>query len=661
MKHIFLLAGILSVSFCSMAQGYRSVAIKQVTIKSPDGKIEAAILLDKGQQLFYNIKYAGEEILQNSGLGIVREDADFSKALRWVSNSAQSVVKDHYHILTAKKTSIYYLANKKIITVANKDGEKMNIVFQVSDDGVAFRYEFPQTSADVKKISSEATSFHFIEGTKAWLQPKTEAQSGWEHSNPSYEAHYMMDIKTGTPAPGKNGWVYPAMFHYKNTWMLLTEAALGRTYCGTSLQQFSENNEYKINFPEEAEKFTNGVLFPQSTLPWQMPWRIIALGSLRTVVESTLGTDLALPSKKMDSGFIKPGRASWSWIMSKDNFIVYDEQKKYIDYAADMHWEYCLVDAAWDKKIGYEKIKELADYAATKKIGLILWYNSAGDWNTVKYTPKDKLLTHESRMQEFALISKMGIKGIKADFFAGDGQSMINYYQDILEDAAANHLLVNFHGATLPRGWQRTYPNLMTTEAVYGYEMITFNQKDADAAPAHMVMSAFARNAFDPMDFTPVSLYKIPKINRRTTVAFEMATAVIFLSGIQHFVEGPDGMAKMPDGVKRFMQNIPAVWDDIKFIDGYPGKFYAVARRAGKKWYVAAINGDSIAHEFSINSLPFVKPITVGTSYYTNGATNEIGAGDKFLLYAKEKKAIEIKPNDGIVIVFEWGTNKSYR
>jgi hypothetical protein len=647
MKHVILLTVILFASYSVMAQADATVTVKHTTVKSPDGKIVATILLEKSQQLFYNIKYANEKILQNSRLGIIRADADFSTAMQWLSNSGQSIVKDHYNILTAKKTSVDYLANKKIIQVANKDGNTMNIVFQVSNDGVAFRYEFPQASTDIKKITAEATSYHFLEGTKAWLQPKTEAQSGWEHSNPSYEAHYMMDIKTGTPAPGKNGWVYPAMFHYKNTWMLITEAALGRTYCGTALQQFSEGNEYKINFPQEAEKFTNGTLYPQSTLPWQMPWRIIALGSLKTIVESTLGTDLALPSKTMDKDFIKPGRASWSWIMSKDNFIIYDEQKKYIDYAADMHWEYCLVDAAWDIKIGYEKIKELADYAATKKVGLILWYNSAGDWNTVKYTPKNKLLTHESRMQEFALIEKMGIKGVKVDFFAGDGQSMINYYQNILEDAAINHLLVNFHGATLPRGWQRTYPNLMTTEAVYGYEMITFNQKDADAAPAHMVMSAFARNAFDPMDFTPVSLYKIPKINRKTSVAFEMATAIIFLSGIQHFVEGPEGMAKMPPAVKEYMQNIPVVWDEVKFIDGYPGKFYAVARRSGKKWYVAAINADSAEQKININQLPFIKPIKTATLFSTND-NNEIISGS-----AKAVKFISIKPNDGFVIVFE--------
>ncbi|WP_462255004.1 glycoside hydrolase family 97 protein [Ferruginibacter sp.] len=652
MKRIVLLCAVLIFSFAYKADAQlKRQIVKRTVITSPDKKIIAEVLLNSNKQLIYNILYAGKKVMENSALGIVREDANFSTGMQWLSASEQSSVKDSYKMLTAKKSYIKYLANKKTITVNNSNGDAMQVVFQVSNDGVAFRYVFPQISSAIKKITTEATTFHFLNGTKAWLQPKTEAQSGWEHSNPSYEAHYMMDIKTGTPSPGKNGWVYPAMFKYDNVWMLITEAALGRTYCGTSLQQFSDNNEYKTNFPQEPEKFTNAILFPESTLPWQTPWRIIALGSLKTISESTLGTDLALPAVKMDSSFIKPGRASWSWIMSKDNFIIYEEQKKYIDYAADMHWEYCLIDADWDRKIGYEKIKELADYAAKKNVGILLWYNSAGDWNTVKYTPKDKMLTHESRMKEFAILQQLGIKGIKTDFFSGDGQSMINYYQDILEDAAQYHLLVNFHGATLPRGWQRTYPNLMTTEAVYGYEMITFNQKDADVAPAHMVMSAFARNAFDPMDFTPVSLYKIPKINRKTSIAFEMATAVIFLSGIQHFVEGPEGMAKMPGAVKNYMQNIPAFWDEVKFIDGYPGKFYAVARRAGKKWYVAGVNADSIQQNIVIDKLPFIVPFKTGTLFSSN-EKYEINIS-KETVYGKQSKTIVIKPNDGFVIVFE--------
>ncbi len=621
----------------------------QTIISSPDKKI--VVKCNAGKAL-YNISYRGEIILRDSRLGLVREDEDFSKNLQLIKISSPVLVKDSYNILTAKKSRITYTANKRVLQMKTASGKKINIIFQVSDDGVAFRYEFPENSTDVKKITSESTSFHFNDSTKAWLQPKTEAQSGWEHSNPSYEAHYMMDIPAGTSSPGKNGWVYPALFQYKNVWMLITEAALGRTYCGTALQQDSPGKEYSINFPQSPEKFGNGALNPESTLPWQTPWRIIAIGSLKTIAESTLGTDLALPAKKMDASFIKPGKASWSWILKKDDSTVFSVQKKYIDYAADMKWQYCLIDANWDTMIGYDSIQILSGYAAQKNVGLLLWYNSAGDWNTVKYHPKDKLLTHETRVKEFTRLQAMGIKGIKVDFFAGDGQSMINYYQDILEDAASYHLLVNFHGATLPRGWQRTYPNLMTTEAIYGYEMITFNQRDADQEPAHAVMSAFARNAFDPMDFTPMCLYRIPRIKRVTTAAFELATSVIFLSGIQHYAESPEGMSHVPAHVKTFLQNIPVYWDDVKFLDGYPGELYVVAREAGNKWYVAGINGENSQKELKLD-LSFIKN-RKGTIISTGNDNEEPSFNLKtFNIPPTGQMNIILKGNDGFVAVFE--------
>ncbi len=581
-------ANIIAIICCNSI-----IAQNSITIQSPNKKITTNVIISKDGLASYSIKYLNEIVLEKSQLGLTMEDADFSKNLTFLKAPDVELIKDEYNLLTAKKSHIIYQANRRIIIVKNKEGKKMDIIFQVSNDGVAFRYTFNETSKDIKNITAEATSFHFPEGSKAWLQPKTEAQSGWEHSNPSYEAYYMQDIPTGTPSPGKNGWVYPALFHANNAWVLITEASLGRSYCGTALQQESAGNEYHINFPEEPETIPGKVRLPQSSLPWLTPWRILAIGDLKTITESTLGTDLAFPAKKMDMSFAKPGKASWSWILKKDDSTVYRVQKNYVDYAADMHWNYCLLDANWDTLMGYDSVKILADYAKQKNVGLLLWYNSAGNWNTVKYHPKDKLLTHESRVKEFSRLQQMGIKGVKIDFFGGDGQSFINYYQDILEDAATYHLLVNFHGATLPRGWQRTYPNLMTTEAVWGYENITFQQKYADQEASHFCMQPFTRNVFDPMDLTPVSLYKIPHIKRRTTNCFELATSVLFLSGIQHYVESPEGMATVQPFVKEFMQNVPSVWDEMHFVDGYPGKFVVIARRAGNTWYVAGINGDS--------------------------------------------------------------------
>jgi alpha-glucosidase len=628
--------------------GYAQTSV--FSLSSPDKSITLVCIAEQG---VYNVSYRGVPVLKNSKLGLTRDDEDFSKNLRVVRFSSPAVVTDSYRMLTGKKKNIIYTATERVIETQTAAGKKMNIIFRVSNDGVAFRYEFPETSKDIRKITKEETSFHFNEDTRAWLQPKAEAQSGWEHTNPSYEAHYMMDIATGTPSPTKNGWVYPALFKYNNVWMLITEAALGRTYCGTALQQQSTDNEYKINFPQTPEVFTNGTLNPESTLPWKTPWRIIAIGDLKTIAESTLGTDLALPAVKMDESFIKPGKASWSWILKKDDSTVFKVQKKYVDFAADMKWKYCLLDATWDRLMGYDSVKILSEYAAKKDVGLLLWYNSAGDWNTVKYTPKDKLLNHEDRMKEFGRLREMGIKGVKIDFFSGDGQSMINYYQDILEAAAANHILVNFHGATLPRGLHRTYPNLMTAEAVFGYEMITFGQESADKAPQHSVMSALVRNAFDPMDFTPMNLYKIPRINRVTTSAFELATAVIFLSGIQHYAESPEGMTHVPENVKDLLRKLPGTWDDVRFIDGYPGKLYVVARKAGNRWYVAGINGEKAEKQLKLD-LSFLKNKKgeLITSGDVSGDKPSFLSGPVVISTTGEIN-LALKGNDGFVAVFE--------
>jgi hypothetical protein len=270
-----------------------------------------------------------------------------------------------------------------------------------------------------------------------------------------------------------------------------------------------------------------------------------------------------------------------------------------------MRWKYCLIDALWDTQIGYEKIKQLAEYARTKNVKLLLWYNSAGEWNTTTLTPRNKMLTKESRSTEFQKLKDMGIGGIKVDFFGGDGQSMMKYYIDILKDAAQYHLAVNFHGSTFPRGWHRTYPNLVSMEGIRGEEYVTFAQYFADCQPAHCTVVPFTRNLFDPMDFTPVNFSGIPRIIRRTTGGFEIALSVLYTSGIQHIAETPDGMAAQKDFVREYMSTLPGTWDDVKFVDGHPGKFLILARRKGNSWYLAGINGEN-SQRTTILNLPFI-------------------------------------------------------
>ena len=619
----------------------------EYSVKSPNQELSVKVSV-KNNVLFYNVSRKSELVLQNSSLGLVRADGDFSLGLKLISVSKSELVKDSYTLKNGKRLLNNYAANKVVFHLANKPGKKMDVIFQVSNDGVAFRYYFPDGDAGVKNIIEEKTSFHFSTETKAWMQPMSVAKSGWEHTNPSYEEFYEKEISVGTPSPSPAGWVFPALFKYKENWVVVSETGLDEHYCATRLKQNAEDGNYQIGFPDEKETFAGQNVNPESKLPWFTPWRIIAIGSLKTVTESTLGTDLAYPAKKnINPNLFNTGKATWSWIMLKDNSIVYDVQKRYIDFAADMKWEYCLIDVDWDTKIGYEKMGELAAYAKQKNVGLILWYNSSGDWNTVKYTPRNKLLTHENRLKEFGILQKMGIKGIKVDFFGGDGQPMIKYYFEILEDAAKFVLNVKRHGATLPRGWQRTYPNLVTMESIKGMEAVTFEQKNADEEPMHATTIPFTRNVFDPMDFTPMNLTKIPNIKRKTTAAFELALSVVFQSGIQHFAESPDGMAQVPDYVKAYLQGLPSSWTDTRLLDGYPGKFVVMARKANSKWYIAGLNGEANDKTIQLNLKDFgAKKATIfaDDSALTSFETKELQL---------DKTPVEMKAYGGFVIVVE--------
>jgi len=617
-------------------------------VASPDGKLAVEFKLNAAQSPVYQIRQEGKLVLRESRLGLIRNDADFSKGLVLTGESKVKPVKDRYEILTAKRRLNDYRANRKEFHLATADGKKMDIIFQVSNDGVAFRYYFPETSADIHNLKEEVSSFHFQPGTTAWLQPMSVAKSGWSQVNPSYEEYYQKDIPAGTPSPSPAGWVYPALFRSGDTWLLVSEGSLTRHDCGTRLRAESPDGDYTVGFPDPREIFPGGGVNPKSPLPWLTPWRIIAVGSLKTIAESTLGTDVAgKPAHPADVSKL-PGKASWSWPLLGDSSANYDTQKRFIDFAAEMGWGYTLIDALWEKQIGYDKMQELVDYARGKHVKILLWYNSAGDWNTAPQTPRNVMLTHESRIKEFERLKAMGVAGLKIDFFGGDGRSMIVYYLDILEDAAPYGFAVNFHGATLPRGWQRAYPHLMTMEAIKGFEFITFEQKNADEEAVHATTIPFTRNVFDPMDFTPVCLDKLPRGERRTTSAFELALAVIFTSGIQHYPEIPEGMAKMPDYVQDFMKHVPSVWDDTKFIAGYPGKLAVFARKSGRHWYVAGINGEAVEKKLMLDLSP-LSGVSAGL-LITDG-NGQLFEQEPVKLRADKKLDVTLKPNGGFVLV----------
>lgn len=617
-----------------------------VALTSPDGHIAVTVAAASGK-LSYAVARDGKPVILPSPLGLKLQGADLASGLAIASTSPVKPVRDSYELATGKKRHISYAANEQVYTVRNAQGQAMDLAFRVSNDGVAFRYLVRESSLARKKFVSELTGFSFDKSAKAWLQPMSVAQTGWSNTNPSYEEHYQREIAVGTPSPMPAGWVFPALFRTGDTWVALTEANMDGSFHASRLEAASPGGRYKLGTPAAPEVFTNGALLAESTGELVTPWRIIALGSLRTIVESTLGTDLAAPAIAFDKTRLQPGHASWSWALLKDDGTVFDVQKKFIDYAADMRWDYTLVDADWDRKIGDAKLRELVAYGAKKKIGILVWYNSSGAWNKTEYSPKSMLLTREGRVREFAKLRDMGIKGVKIDFFAGDGQSMIAYYVDILSDAAKAGLLVNFHGATLPRGWSRTFPNLMTAEAVKGFEFTTFAQPDQDAVSRHAAMLPFTRNLFDPMDFTPTVFGDIPKIQRKTRNGFELAESVLFLSGIQHFAETPEGMATAPAYVKGFLQDLPRSWDETRFVDGYPGRHVVIARRAGKTWYVAGLNADDAD-----------KPLELDLSFIGKGEGTLItdGKGEREFSQSPLKGGkykISIKPHGGFVAVFK--------
>ena len=589
MKHFFICSLLIILWGCQ-----KHDKSTQHILSNSDGSIEVTFDLNQKRQPYYLLKYEGKIVLDTSRLGLKRTDGNFESQLSLVSVSEPENITDSYTMFHGKQRQMEYQAKQYTVHLKNDQDQEFNILFQLSENGVALKYQFPETSEDLKRIEEEFTSYKFGPETKSWLQPMAKAKTGWEQTNPSYEEHYEMAISPNKPSPIGEGWVYPALFKTDSVWALISETGLKENYCGSRLKYNEQFGALQVTFPQTEEVFPGGALNPESVTPWETPWRIITVGSLADIAESTLGTDLADPAIEMNTDFIKGGLSSWSWVLLKDDFTNYETSKKFIDYASNMNWDYCLIDCDWDQKIGFEKLAELASYAKSKDVKVLVWYNSAGSWNTTPYTPRSKLLTHVTRESEFKKLKDIGIAGVKIDFFGGDGQSMIAYYHDILKDAAAHELLVNFHGTTLPRGWQRTYPNLMTMESIKGEEFVTFEQVNADLQPSHCATIPFTRNVFDPMDFTPMVLDSIPRMHRRTSKAFELALPILFTSGVQHMAEIPEGMSKQPKEVIELLKNIPVDWDESKLLSGYPGKDVVMARRKGSTWFVVGINGENI-------------------------------------------------------------------
>ena len=576
-----------------------TVFSQRVTVVSPNKKIDIGLYNTKNTEIgewYLKVSYLNSgkicEVIPQIKLGLTRIDKDFSKELKFLKAGKTLQINEQYTALHGKRAQCSNSANETVVTFENQGTTKLNLIIRAYNDGVAFRYEFPEKGGSFV-INDELTTYSIQDSTKRWM----------EKFNPANEGLYSA-MKDGNT---QREWGYPALFNTpdKGCWYLIHEAGLDRNYCGTKLSNIAGKSEYKIAFPDQWNGRGQGETRPTITLPWKSPWRVMIIGSLADIVESTLVDDVSAPSSIPKTDWIKPGIASWNYWSSNHGTKDYKTVCEFADLAASMGWPYTLLDWEWDAMGNGGKLEDAIKYIHSLGVKPLMWYNSGGDHTWVSATPKDRMLTHENRMQEFAKLKILGVAGVKIDFFESEKQNMIKYYLDILDDAAKFEMMVYFHGCLVPRGWARTYPHLMTYEGVRGAEWYNNGPEFTTTAPEHNTILPFTRNVVGAMDYTPVTFTnsQFPHI---TSYGHELALSVVFESGIQHMADRPSGYYDLPDAAKDFLKGVPNAWDNTKLIDGYPGKDLVIARNKGNAWYIGGISAERFPKEktLSFNYLP---------------------------------------------------------
>lgn len=574
------------------------LAAQEVTVKGPDGKLQLTVSASEDGNACYTITYNGKTMLENSPLGMNTNIGDFTKDLKLTDHSIRQI--DTVYIQNRIKSSrIHYQANELTCNFSTTKGQKIGITFRVSNNDVAFRYTLPrQDGRGSVTVEAEKTGFRFPQQTTTFLSPQSDAMIGWMRTKPSYEEEYKPDAPMNERSRYGHGYTFPCLFRIGDDgWVLVSETGVDSRYCGSRLSDVSEGNLYTVAFPMAEENNGNGTAAPAFALPGATPWRTITVGeNLKPIVETTVPWDVVSPlyETKHDYRF---GRGTWSWILWQDGSINYDDQVKYIDFAAAMGYEYALIDNWWDTNIGHKRMESLIKYAHSKGVDLFLWYSSSGYWNDIEQGPINRMDNAIIRKREMKWLQSQGVKGIKVDFFGGDKQETMRLYEDILSDADDHGLMVIFHGCTVPRGWERMYPNYVGSEAVLASENLVFSQHFCDEEAFNASLHPFIRNTVGSMEFGGCFLNKRLNRNndggttRRTTDVFQLATTILFQNPIQNFALAPNNLTDVSPICMDFMKQVPTTWDETRFIDGYPGKYVVMARRHGDSWYVAAING----------------------------------------------------------------------
>lgn len=615
-------------------------------VVSPERTHELVVTLADGR-LTYALR-GGETnsrspILARSPLGLATDAGQFVDRLHVVDAGEPVTVDEPYAMLTGKQLQLRDRHTAWTLALANAEGQPFTVDFRVYEDGLAFRYRLPELAKPTARVVGEASGFRFASDGRVWMQPFQEV-APWA---PAYEDYFTNGTPLGESAPRREGWAFPGLFETQAGWVLLTEADLDGTYFGAHLDAFVRDRTYLIRFPLGESARGLGAVEPVVRAPWQGPWRVVIAGrSLAAIVESSLVHHVSRPPAPRDWSWVRPGRATWSWWSDHASPRDFDAITPFIDLAGRWGWEYSLVDANWNVMKNGD-VEQLVAYAKARNVGLLLWYNSGGEHTEISEQPRHRLVDREKRRAEFDKLRRLGVKGVKVDFFQSDKPWMIQHYLGILEDAADFHLLVDFHGCTIPRGWQRTYPNLVTMEAVRGAEVYSCCEEYGPNAVWQNTILPFTRNVIGSMDYTPVT-FTNQEVPHQTTYAHELALSVLFESGVQHFADAVRGYEQLPDFAQAWLKEVPVAWEETRFVDGYPGQYAVLARRKGDTWFVAGIEGAKQARTLGL-ALPFLARGRYVVEVITDGADDRSLARTERMVSAGERLEVTARPAGGFV------------
>ena len=665
MKQMIGIAGILLLGALGAQAG-------NYTVKSPDGKLAVNVSCEGGKAS-YTVDYEGKRMLSPSALGLVANYGDFSQKLSMGALKGGEVRHLSYNMSRIKKSHIRKDAVEATIGFLNEKKDSMTLHLHVSNNDIAYKYAMSRPKKDNPKaviIYNEVSGFNFPEKTTTFLCPQITPMTGWERTKPSYEEEYTPDAQMNVKSQFGVGYTFPCLFKVgSDGWVLVSETGVSSAYPGSRLSEYEPGKGYTIAFPQKGENNGFGSEYAGIPLPGETPWRTITVGSsLAPIVETTIPYDVVEPLYEASQQY-KPSRYTWSWLIWQDSSVNYDDQVKMVDVAAAQGYEAVLVDGWWDRQIGRKRIEELSKYAQSKKVSLMLWYNSNGFENDAPQTPRQIMNNAIARKKEMAWMKKIGVVGIKVDFFGGDKQETMKLYEDILSDANDYGLEVIFHGCTLPRGWERMYPNYVSSEAALASENVYFTDYHAKKEAFEMTMHPFSRNAVASFDWGGVMMNKYfskdnkSRHQRFTSDIFEMATAITNQSSVNCICLYPNNLQDVPQWELDWLKNVPTDWEDTRFIAGYPTKYAVIARKAGNlngsgaalsagKWFVGGLNATDKPLALTLD-LPMFAGKTV--TYLTDQPKKK---GEKFFTSVKKtlkvgkkgKAKVVIQPNGGIII-----------